>query len=346
MNKVPATGFDYRDFAPEDRLQALQETTSSVYAVSALGDEREFWMEVAGYQINDLIFNDLKCSPATFERHEDHLRGEDQDFVVLQAQVSGEELLAMQHGIIRLLPGYLYLRDWAFPFRSLADTIHINSIVIPRRRLSGCAVFSAHNPILSWSRSEPEGRMLWQLWSLLLTEFEHIERGVAESLCRSFLGFLDGLINVDGHRGEADQPSLRAMELYLQQQLRGDVSVETLCERFHVSRASAFRLFKPHGGIKHYVNRLRLERSFTELSSAHPGHISVGYVASGWGYTDPADFRRRFRRQFGVSPSQVLGSTYNPPVDSKDARTRNVAGSELYRTYKDWLRSASNPIGF
>ncbi|MEM1114237.1 MAG: AraC family transcriptional regulator [Pseudomonadota bacterium] len=41
---------------------------------------------------------------------------------------------------------------------------------------------------------------------------------------------------------------------------------------------------------------------------SNPMEVDVGYIASGWGYTDASNFRRRFRRQFGVSPSQVIGT--------------------------------------
>lgn len=340
MKKARTATFNHRDYAPGDRLRAFIETTSSIYDAQALGDEKDFVAEVLGYQVGDLLFNDLRCSAMRFHRSDRHLRGNHQDFLVLHAQLSGEELVQMQHGILRLLPGNLYLRDWAYPFDSQATRMHIHSVVIPRQCLASSNIFNVHNPVLSWPMSEPKGQLLWELWSRLFEQVPFLDLGTAEVLSRGLMGFLDGLIGGDQQHSVNRQPTLQAMEHYLQSQLRGDVRVEDLCRHFHVSRATVFRLFKSHGGLKHYLDRMRLERCFSELRSADPRRTGVGEVAAGWGYGDPTNFNRRFRAQFGVPPSKVLGSAVDPKHAPGDSQS-DIEGVEFYRTFKRWLQEVA-----
>jgi AraC-like DNA-binding protein len=315
--------------------------TASVYSAQALGSESGFMVETVGYHVNDLMFTDFKCSNTRFQRTQRHLRGENKDFLVLHAQLSGEELLQMEHGVIRFLPGNLYLRDWAYAFDSQVVDMHIRGVMIPRYRLRFSRLFNVHNPVLSWSMSEPDGALLWRVWSQLFDELSRVDRGTADVLTEGFLGFLNGIVMVDDRGHRPGHSKLHAMEQYLQTQLRGDVSVDNLCEHFHISRASLFRLLKSHGGLKHYIDRLRLERCYAELRSSDPQRVTIREVAAGWGYEDSSSFNRKFRKQFGLPPSTVLGAGYD---GEKAVHEGQQVPSELqkpYRNFKRWLAYAS-----
>jgi len=137
--------------------------------------------------------------------------------------------------------------------------MHMHTIVVPRNRLASSTVLNRQHPVLSWSMSQPEGNMLFKLWSDLVKSFTEVSLGQAEILCEGFLGFVDGLL---GGLRQKDVPvTLQAMERYLAARLRRDVGLEDLCRTFHTSRATEYRLFEPHGGIKSYLSRARLERA-------------------------------------------------------------------------------------
>ncbi|MEM1112192.1 MAG: AraC family transcriptional regulator [Pseudomonadota bacterium] len=339
MASVHTARFRSEALPQAKRLAALHDVTSAIYEPRLLHDEPDFAADALRFQLNDLVFTDLTCSATRFIRDQRHLAGGGEEPLVLQAQYFGEELLVMQHGIMRLLPDHIYLRDWAYPFESLVEDMHIRSIAIPRRLLSASSMFNLHNPIMSWSRSEAPGRLLWELWSLLFEELERVDIATAESLSEGFLSFLDALITPGEHAIATHKPTLDTMEQFLQQQLRGDIGVGALSDRFGVSRATVFRLFKPHGGVDRYIDRQRLDRCLAELKSADPSRTTVGYIAAGWGYLDPADFRRRFRRLFGVSPSTVLGSDFAITEGQPNEALKKPAAPALHLTYKRWLRN-------
>ncbi|MCW8871743.1 MAG: helix-turn-helix transcriptional regulator [Xanthomonadales bacterium] len=339
MQQVSSAQFNYRDFPPDDRLPAFRHMTAALYDTWALGAASDFRAEAIGHQVGDLVFNEVAFSPARFQRRAAHTSGRDRDFLTLQAQLAGEELLTMDHGIVRLLPGHIYLRDWAYPFDSKATEMHMHTIVIPRHRLAASATLSRQSPVLEWPMDDPGAGMLLKLWLELLGSFSSVSLGKAELLCGAFLGFLDGLMS--GLDSDERPATLRAMEQFLAARLRGNVGTEDLCRQFHVSRSTVFRLFKPHGGVKAYLSRMRLERVYADLRLADPARVGVAEIAASWRFNEPSSFSRKFRQQFGLRPSEVLGRDLGQDVPAVAAMIRGV---EAFSSYTDWLSRASNPV--
>ena len=336
MTSVPTAHFNYREFAPEKRLVAFRQLTSGVYETWSEGAQEDFQAEALGYRVGPLLFNEAQFSPARFRRSREHLSGDGCDLLVLQAQLTGSELLVINGRVLHLLPGNIYLRDWAQPFESKATAMHLHSVLIPRHRLASNNVFSAQNPVLSWSIDEPEGGLLFMLWSELIARFSGSSLRQAERLSKAFLAFVDGMISDDVNPGIST--SLQAMEHFLQLRLRQRISAEDLIRHFRVSRSTVYRMFAPHGGVNGYVARLRLERVYADLMHADPDRASVGELAAAWGFYEASSFSRRFRRQFNQTPSEVL----NTPFHELTARnSKSIQGPDTFREYSEWLRSAN-----
>jgi AraC-like DNA-binding protein len=336
-DRVPSQHFDYRNYRPDERLAAFRQLVAPLYNVWALGDPAEFEVDATGHRVGELIFHQVRFSPARFRRGPEHLRGSNEDFLVLEALLTGEQRLVTPHAHLRLLEGHVYLRDWAHEFEAYATAMRLNSIMIPRHLLKGSASMSPRNSLVSWALTEGHGRLLSMLWSQLLAEFAEASPAEAQNLCDAFLGFVDGLLG-EGSKAEP-LPTLGAMQQYLNSRLRGDVGIEKLCAHFHVSRSKVYRLFEPLGGVCHYITRSRLERCYTELLTADPSRVKVADVASSWGFTEASSFTRSFRSRFGTPPSQVLGRGFGP--DDKMPPTNCISGVNLCRDYMAWLQASS-----
>lgn len=332
MVSVPTAYFDYRDFNPADRLAAFRQMTSAVYDVQAEGFEDEFRATAHGYRVGSLVFNEAIVTPAWFDRTKQHTKGLGNDFLVLQAQIRGSEQIEMGSRTVYLLPGNIYLRDWAYPFRSNTTSMHLHSVLIPRHRLKRTVFLSESNPILSWPVEDPEGAMLFRLWSELLDRLPYVSLRQAVTLAEGFLGFVDGLLAEDAGSGETGK--LQSMEQFLQMHLRENITVADLCRRFHVSRATVYRSFVPHGGVRGFIDRARLDRVRMELRHADPARTRVADVAASWGFFGASSFSRRFRKQFGQSPSEVLREPLEGFPDTLPTRHE---GSESFRSYMKWL---------
>ncbi len=85
----------------------------------------------------------------------------------------------------------------------------------------------------------------------------------------------------------------------------------------------------------HYIQRRRLSESFSILCDAR-NDLPIGQVAEMLCFSDASSFSRAFRREFGISPSDVRAATYAglPPASLPKLPPEPGA-----RTFRDCLRS-------
>lgn len=83
------------------------------------------------------------------------------------------------------------------------------------------------------------------------------------------------------------------------------LTIDDLCDRFHLSRAALYRLFEAEGGLAGYIQRRRLTRAFSMLIS--PAYRSQRLIdlALDARFSSDATFIRAFRRMFGMTPGEV-----------------------------------------
>ncbi len=125
--------------------------------------------------------------------------------------------------------------------------------------------------------------------------------------------------------------------LYIQQNLDGDLSPETLAEQACFSVVHFHRIFKGMIGenLKEHVRRLRLERAAYKLCYTE---LSVMDIALEAGFESSETFSRAFKKRFHLSPSAFRDNTrtmfipgntdtihYTPQPDIKNFRLDNAA---------------------
>jgi AraC-like DNA-binding protein len=100
----------------------------------------------------------------------------------------------------------------------------------------------------------------------------------------------------------------RAVEL-LEQQPERDWSTSVLASEVFVSGRALQEAFRREIGQPPmtYLRQVRLRRVHDDLAAAAPGSVTVGAVASRWGFLHLGRFAGAYRAAFGVSPSETLG---------------------------------------
>jgi AraC-like DNA-binding protein len=107
---------------------------------------------------------------------------------------------------------------------------------------------------------------------------------------------------------------------------------DLLCRHLGMSRAALYRLMEGEGGIARYIQRQRLLESYAALSDLG-NNKSVAAIAEEFSFCDPPAFSHAFKREFGVSASDVRAAAragLRSPPASKASAGRN--GSRL----TDW----------
>lgn len=87
---------------------------------------------------------------------------------------------------------------------------------------------------------------------------------------------------------------------YIEKNLSEDLSVQTLCHRFSVSKSELYRILReraPHG-VAAYVRQKRFQKACGLLRDTGK---PVWQIAAEVGYDDPDYFLRAFKKELGIS---------------------------------------------
>ena len=84
-----------------------------------------------------------------------------------------------------------------------------------------------------------------------------------------------------------------------------DLSPDFILSRFNVSRAHLYRAFTEDGGISSVIRDRRLDAAFLELTRTGVTARTIAEIAYVLGFANTANFSRRFRTRFGLTPSEV-----------------------------------------
>jgi AraC-like DNA-binding protein len=95
---------------------------------------------------------------------------------------------------------------------------------------------------------------------------------------------------------------------------------DKLCREAATSRSQLYRLLEDEGGVARYIQRRRLSESFAILCDLS-NTFSINAIAETLCFADASSFSRAFRREFGMSPSEVRNASLTgraPPATSKE----------------------------
>lgn len=112
---------------------------------------------------------------------------------------------------------------------------------------------------------------------------------------------------------------------YIEANLRGDISLDTLAEISGFSKFHFHRIFR--GIVKEtllsYINRIRMERAIFLL--LHNPYMSITEVAMTLGFSESPAFSRLFKKHYGISASEVRRCySKNCQVDSKNGKANSL----------------------
>lgn len=120
------------------------------------------------------------------------------------------------------------------------------------------------------------------------------------------------------------------VQLYIQQNLDGDLSLDRLAQIAHFSPCHFHRIFRGviGEGVHEHVRRLRLESAAMALKSTQREIVQIALHA---GYAAHEAFTRAFRQMFGVSPSQYrAGQQPSPhPLENDAMQNANPPATKI-----------------
>jgi AraC-like DNA-binding protein len=197
--------------------------------------------------------------------------------------------------------------------------------------------FEAIAPLLDAARGTvldtPEGHLLADYLLLLERNVPHLPVTDGPKLARAIQAMMAACL---APSAELAAQAERHISLTLMERVRQAVSrnlrspslgPDKLCREAATSRSQLYRLLEGEGGVAHYIKRRRLSESFSLLGDAS-NDLPISKVADMLCFADGSSFSRAFRREFGMSPSDVrtrahVGLPSLPrPTESRESSAR------------------------
>lgn len=260
------------------------------------------------YHVGEFLFVDARYPKQRFIRDAVWARRhDDADHVLLQIFLHGSNNGSNGGKSFVEEVGGVYAVNLGYETDAISTDANSLSLVMPRQWLAD------HLPALCdasgelFARDGMATRLFTDFMLSLRRNLPHATIGDAPVLSRTLIGMLDSLLaHADPLATEARNGTFQALQHYIDDNLNDvELGPDRLCTRFRMSRASLFRLFKDHGGVRTYIQRRRLMACFRALSSARQAHRLIYDIALDFGFTNPSHLSTLFRQHFGMSPREI-----------------------------------------
>lgn len=262
------------------------------------------------FNVDGLLFSRSTFDECEIVTHRDSRRS-CEDLLFLQLNLQGDQRGQISDEPFVTMPEQVTLQDWSYDCRVRYSTVDLLVLQIPRVRLPAATCLSASRPTLSWSGDSTAGRLLAGSIRRAWQELPEMVRADAPFVSEAILGLVGGLIQAtlasEMHHS-LDAPLVQAMRLFIEERLPDpELSAEHIAVAFGSSRATVYRLFESDGGVQTYIRNRRLAQCYRSLLSNSSGRGVVEAVAKRWGFRSASQFRRVFKKRFGVSAGEVAG---------------------------------------
>jgi AraC-like DNA-binding protein len=298
-------------------LRRLRDRTSdylSDIAVRAAPDDFSF--HSATIAVDKAVLIDVRMSAVQIDRTSHHIARGGLDDYQIALCVDGQATYAAGRRNVTMRAGDVCLMDMAQPnLTSVAAHDHsghprILSLVLPRQLLGPLLAAPDAAGASLVSRASRQRQLLAEQ----LLALRH-DANAAASGASAAIDAVAGLVadavgsarSAEDAVGRANRHLLLAsIKRYIDANLQSNkVSIEHLCGRFQLSRATIYRLFEPEGGLWRYIQDQRLGRAFWRLASPTSEQTRMIDIAVDFHFSSDTTFVRAFRRRFGVTPGEV-----------------------------------------
>ncbi len=260
------------------------------------------------YHVGDFLFVDARFPGQRFLRDAAwNRRHDDADHVLLQVFLQGRNSGTNGGTDFVEEVGGVYAVNLGYETDAVSDGADTLSLVLPRHWLAEHlpTLRDARGPV--FTKDGMAARLFTDFMLSMRRNLPHATIADAPLLTRSLVGMLGSLLaQQDATAAEARNGVFLALRQYIDEHL-GDTELDAdrLCARFRMSRATLFRLFKPNGGVRTYIQQRRLMACFRAISAPQHAGRRIYDLALDYGFANPSHLSTLFRRHFGMSPSEV-----------------------------------------
>jgi AraC-like DNA-binding protein len=301
--------FSTASLPPAQQHDAWRAYFNPVFDLHVRGDEatRPFEATCATWTAGGAILSRVRAPGLHSVRTLRHIRRDPTDHWVIA--IGGRESALTLSGGAALVPaGRPFVVSLADPIesrRAADDRLHI---YLPRDR------FSALAPELDKVRGSTIDGALGQLLAdyirLLGRALPGLDAGDRSRLGDAVQAMVAACVAPSAGRiaeagAQIDLTRLERVRQAIRRRLHSaTLTPASLCRDVGMSRSQLYRLLEGEGGVIRYIQRHRL-RAIHAMLSDPADDRPIATLAEACGFYEPSTFSRTFRREFGVTPSEL-----------------------------------------
>ena len=268
-------------------------------------------------------------SPQRVERTRERAAEDADPFILMSVQLRGRTIVRQGGNEADLTPGCIAFYDTARPY-TLTLPSDFDQIVLhlPRQQLHASVPRGLDHMAQRLNASDPFAQAILALAPQLLRMLGSARQAMAERTAAAAIELIALALDSMGDPAERTAGAVddrsqgtsgpaaaalvwRTRDLIGQQLDDTALSPARLASQVHVSLRRLQEVFQNQGTtLTDCIWEARLEFARGLLSTVAHSHESISTVAYRAGFTDVAHFSRRFKQQFGMSPSQYRVTMY------------------------------------
>jgi len=321
------------------QLEAWRAWYGSVFETSSLQSEAGFSATNLTWKLNGVAFSRVSAPAISVTRTKALVRRDPVDHWAITVAKHSETSLEHRGRSLRVpagMPFVLSLGEEMTNARAQDERVQLYLA-----RDSFASVSVALDSVIATALTTQSGRLLADFMLLLDRNLPSLDEEDAKRLPGAIQGMIAACVAPSAARTADAGPLIRAtlmerVRRAVTRNLRSpSLKTETLCREAATSRSQLYRLLEGEGGVSNYIQRRRLSESFSLLCDCANG-LPVGRVAEMLCFADHSTFSRAFRREFGLSPSDVRAAA---SVGLAPVPLRNPASGFHIASFSDCLRA-------
>jgi AraC-like DNA-binding protein len=296
--------FDSDALPAGERFQHYREMNAGGAEAKEAGPH--FRARVDRWRLDRAILHDRELNDVIHELDDGHGNAANFDHFTVTLIRSGRFDVDTGGGFVPIPPGSIYVIDMTRPMRSWARNAHTTTFSLARELTlaTGADERLLHGLVLDRRR----GALLADFMVSLVARVDDLPGDAIVSITQAFASLLAVGLDLqvaedpDAEIGIEDMARLQRVRRLIEQRLVDPLfGPDVAIGQSGLSRATVYRLFKPHGGLSAYIQKRRLDRVRVALSDVTNGR-ALPEIVQACGFLSESHCSRLFRSAFGVRP--------------------------------------------
>lgn len=276
-----------------------------------------FAARLSAEQADDVVFTEIAAHPHLVERTPETISRGGSGYYKVSLMLSGSSILVQDGREVVIGPGDLSVYDTSRPYSLMFGEPFRNLIMMfPKDRLSLPAPFTEQLTAVSLGREHPDLAPLVAAYlSRFPAQLAPLAPPVRAKLAHTGLDLVSTLFSciLDAAPEQRDPHRLllRTISGYIDHHLASPgLSPGSIAAAHFISTRHLHALFREQNStVSTWIRERRLERCRADLLDPVLATRTIAAIAAGWGFSDAPHFSRVFRAAYGVSPSELRGSS-------------------------------------